>query len=121
MNRYPNLPVMRLCVEGKATGVRVYDARNFVARLFGLLGRRPLAIGEALWLEPCSSVHTLGMRYAIDVVFLDGAGRVLTTRDALAPRRMTATRRATCAIELPQHSAGLLGIAPGKQLSMEAL
>jgi len=121
MKRYPNLPVMRLCVEGKATDVRVYDARNFLARLFGLLGRRPLAMGEALWLEPCSSVHTLGMRYPIDVVFLDGAGRVLARRDALAPQRMAVTRRASCALELPQHSAGQLGIAPGKQVSMEAM
>ena len=40
--RFPNLPVKRLCVDGAATPVRVYHARSFIARLFGLLGRRPL-------------------------------------------------------------------------------
>jgi uncharacterized membrane protein (UPF0127 family) len=120
MLRYPNLPVMRLCVEGRATDVRVYHAHSFLARLFGLLGRRPLAAGEALWLQPCTSVHTLGMRYPIDVVFLDRGGRVLVTRDALAPSKLAAARRARCAVELPQHAAGQLGITPGKVLSMEA-
>lgn len=121
MWRYPNLPVKRLCVEGRATDVRVYHARSFVARLFGLLGRRPLAAGEALWLQPCASVHTLGMRYAIDVVFLDRGGRVIATRDALEPRKLAGARQARCAVELPPHAAGQLGIAPGKLLSMEAL
>ena len=119
--RYPNLPMKRLCVEGEPTDVCVYDASSFVARLFGLLGRRPLAAGEALWLAPCSSVHTVGMRYPIDVVFLDRAGRVLATRDSLAPHKMAAARKARCAVELPSNSAGILGIAPGKQLSLEAL
>lgn len=118
MARYPNLPLLSLRVEGRAAPLRIFHARSFVARLFGLLGRRPLAAGEGLLLEPCSSVHTFGMRYPIDVVMLDGENRVLSTRSALAPARLAATPRTRRVLELPPNSLAALGIAPGAKLSI---
>ena len=41
------------------------------ARLKGFLGRRGLAPGEGLLIVPAGSIHTLFMRFPIDVVFLD--------------------------------------------------
>jgi uncharacterized protein len=120
MWRYPNLPTRNLCVDGTVTAVRVFQARSFISRLFGLLGRRPLSAGEALWIQPCSSVHTVGMRYAIDVVFVDDSGRVLATHESLAPRRLAAARRARAALEMPSHSLAALGIVPGRRLTVEA-
>jgi uncharacterized membrane protein (UPF0127 family) len=120
MSRYPNLPSLRLHVDGRDAQVRAYRASSPVARFFGLLGRRPLATDEALWLSPCNSVHTLGMRYAIDVVYLDAADRVLEVRSALAPSRLSAARRARSVIELPALAARRLGLAPGAQVTMEA-
>ena len=46
-------------------------AETYLERLRGLLGRPPLASGEALLLTPCSSVHTCFMTYAIDIVYVD--------------------------------------------------
>ncbi|MDD3761639.1 MAG: DUF192 domain-containing protein, partial [Acidithiobacillus sp.] len=60
-------------------------ARDPLSRAIGLLGRRGLADDEALWLRPCSAVHMWGMRIAIDIVWLDGTGRILGLRAGLRP------------------------------------
>ncbi len=52
-------------------------ATRFTARARGLLGGPPLELDEALLIAPCSSIHTFGMRYPIDVVFLDRNARVV--------------------------------------------
>lgn len=46
-------------------------------RMKGLLGRCSLNAGEGLHIKPCSSIHTIGMRFAIDAVFLDRRGCVV--------------------------------------------
>jgi uncharacterized protein len=118
--RYPNLPRMKILVDGRETGLHAFRASSFIARMFGLLGRRPLERGEALWLNPCASVHTLGMGYPIDVVFLDRDGAVVDTRTALAPRRMAGARRARSVLELAPNQINEFGIAPGKRVTLEA-
>lgn len=52
----------------------VEEARGFFARMRGLLGRRGLDRGAALILAPCSSVHSLGMRFDVEVLFLSSDG-----------------------------------------------
>lgn len=77
-------------------------AERMIPRMRGLLGRASLAEGQALWITPCASVHTAGMRFAIDVAFLDASGRVLRRYDALRPWRGTRlVRGAVGALELP--------------------
>ncbi len=119
MWRYPNLPKLRVLVDGRDAQVQAFKASTVTSRLFGLLGRRALAADEALWLTPCNSVHTLGMSYPIDVVFIDATSRVVATRSALGPRRLTGARRARSVLELPARSAERLGIVPGAQLTLE--
>ena len=46
-------------------------AETFLARLRGLLGRATIEETEGLWIEPCSGIHTLGMRFPIEVILLD--------------------------------------------------
>jgi uncharacterized protein len=58
-------------------------------RLVGLLGRRSLPAGCGLLLSPCNAVHTLGMRFPIDIVFIDSAWRVLRTVAAVPPGRLS--------------------------------
>lgn len=72
------------------------------SRLRGLLGRKPLSghASQALWLVPCGSVHTFGMGYPLDVVFLDRAGRVLGCRENLRPWRAQGCRGAHQTVEL---------------------
>src|SRR4051812_46418179 len=77
-------------------------ADRWWARLRGLLGRPPLAGGSGLVIAPCRAVHTYGMSYAIDVVFVDRAWRTVAVYSNLAPRRRTGWHRsAACAVELP--------------------
>ena len=69
-------------------GARVAEAATFRARLLGLAFVRELPPGHALLIPRCRSVHTFGMRFAIDVVFLDERGRVIRVARAVPPRRV---------------------------------
>ena len=90
-------------------GMRAVFALSFFQRLRGLLGRSPswLGVGGVLLLAPCDSIHTWGMRYAIDVAFLDGHGRVLESVRRLPPRRRLRCPGARVVLERP--SAVVLG------------
>lgn len=63
-------------------------ADSFWRRFQGLLGRDELPAGEGLLITHCSSVHTLGMAFPIDVLHLDGAGRVQAIVPAMQPWRL---------------------------------
>ena len=63
-------------------------ANTWASRLFGLLPRKQLELDEALWLVPCNSIHTWGMRFIIDVVFLDADQKVVESRPSIHPWRM---------------------------------
>ena len=49
----------------------VEPAFSLGARMCGLLGRDKLAVGHALYIKPCGSIHTMGMRFNLDLIFLD--------------------------------------------------
>jgi len=66
----------------------------------GLLGRDGLDQSAALILAPCAAVHTVFMRFPIDVVFVDRDGRVRTIIRNLQPWRVAASPRAYAAVEL---------------------
>lgn len=74
-------------------------------RLRGLLGRRRLEADEGLLLRPVGAIHTLFMRFAIDVVFLDRDYVVLRVVENVRPWRFAAARRAKAVLELPTGSA----------------
>lgn len=97
--------------------LHIVQARTFLARLGGLLARRPLRDHEALYLAPCSSVHTFFMRYPIDVAFLDRKGRVLKVV-TLAPWRVGACLGAHAALELRAGQAARRGVVVGKWLDV---
>ena len=103
---------------------RVVCASCFVAdtmwtRLRGLMGRRRLASGEGLLLQPSGSVHTCFMRFAIDVVFLDRELAVLAISPAVRPWRVRARRGARAVLELPAGEAERLGLAAGDRLTVK--
>lgn len=79
-------------------------AVTFFTRLRGLLGRRPeeFSTGEGLWIFPSKGVHALGMRFAIDAVYLDRNYRVVHCECGLRPGRLGAVcKRAAGVLELP--------------------
>jgi len=92
------------------------------SRLRGLIGRPALAPRAGLLLRPCRGVHTWFMRAAIDVLFLDEAGRVVALRPELRPWRMTPLfGEACCTLELAPGAIAASGTATGDQLGFEPL
>lgn len=89
---------------------------NFLERMRGLLAKPALNENQGLLIFPCSSVHTFGMSYAIDLVFLDNSWTIVKTVDSLKPWRMTASRAANMVLELAAGSLGRLQLSTGQQL-----
>ncbi|MBX0327608.1 DUF192 domain-containing protein [Oscillochloris sp. ZM17-4] len=78
------------------------QARSFIARGRGLMGRPDLAQDTGLLIAPCSSIHTFFMNFPIDVVFINRAGRVVGLYPAMPPGRPYAGAwGARTVIELP--------------------
>ncbi len=107
--------------RGALLADRAFEARGFWPRLVGLLGRASLESGQALLLEPCTSVHTAFMRFPIDVVYLDREGCVIKTSPDLKPFRMSGVLRGgRSVIELPTGVIESTGTVPGDQISFES-
>jgi uncharacterized protein len=103
--------------DGDVVVENCFLAETALSRCRGLLGRSGLSSGEGMLLRPTSSVHTAFMRFAIDVVFLDRADRVLKVADDLGPWRMAGCRGARAALELPAGEARRRGLRPGVSLT----
>lgn len=111
---------IRNLTRGTELADRAREARSFVSRTVGLLGRSSLEPGEALVLEPCSSVHTAFMRFSIDVVYVDRDGAVVKVSPSLRPFRVSGMLRGgRSAIELPSGTVASTGTAVGDELSFE--
>lgn len=112
--------ILHNITRGTVVASRAILARSFSSRLFGLLLRPQLGPGEGLVIEPCSSVHTIGMRYTIDVLFVDPQGRVVGISEQLPPNRWYAgARRARQSIELPAGAIAASNTAIGDLLRIE--
>jgi len=89
--------------------------------LRGLLGRADddFRNGSGLWIVPCHGVHTLGMGFPIDVVYLDHQMRVIHVQPELQPWRFAPVRRrATSVLELPSHTAAQTKTAVGDTIDI---
>lgn len=93
-------------------------AQTMWTRLRGLLGRRELARGEGLLLVPCNGVHTLGMRFAIDVVFLSESGAVIQCVENLRPGRWAHAPGACMTLELRAGSVRDAALKQGDRLEL---
>jgi uncharacterized membrane protein (UPF0127 family) len=99
---------------------KVRTASTFLSRFVGLLGTAAIGEGEGLWIVPCRSVHTLGMRYPIDVAFLDARGIVVGILEGLPPNRVGLVfRGARGALELRSGVLAATGTSPGDRLEFE--
>ena len=72
--------------RGTLLGSKVALADTGWTRLRGFLLRPEPRAGEGILLTPCNAIHTWGMRFSLDVIFLDAAGRVLKVIESLPPR-----------------------------------
>lgn len=84
--------------------VRVASDRR--SRLLGLAHLDRPRVGPGLLIPRCSSVHTFGMRFQLDLYFLDERGDVVLVCRALSPRRFAICRRSVAVLELPAQEGG---------------
>ena len=94
-------------------------ARSPLARLVGLAFRRAPPEGGLL-MPRCRSVHTFGMRFALDLVWLGPGGRVVRVDRAVPPRRIRSCREAIEVLELEAGRAAH-GMIPAMPTKEEAL
>jgi uncharacterized protein len=87
-------------------------------RMRGLLGRESLDPGTGMLLQPAPSIHTAFMRFAIDVVFMDGTLRVTKIVRGLGPWRMAGAHRSWGVVELAAGEVERRGVAIGDQLGV---
>jgi uncharacterized membrane protein (UPF0127 family) len=102
-----------------ATDVTV--AKTHWSRLRGLLGKSEddFRNGCGLWIRPCRGVHTLAMRFPIDVVYLDRAGIVVHLEHDLHPWRFSPIRmQAASILELPSHTVARTETALGDAIEI---
>jgi len=78
----------QILLNGRVWVACATRAVTLPGRMRGLLGRRSLPNGQGLLIERCGSIHTIGMRFAIDVVFLDSAWRVCRVARNVRPGRL---------------------------------
>ena len=78
----------RILLGGRTWAAEAEFARTSFERLRGLLGRRSLGPDAALVIERCNAVHTVGMRFALDLVFLDRRWRVTRVVRGVRPGRL---------------------------------
>jgi uncharacterized membrane protein (UPF0127 family) len=85
-------------------GVEIPVAAGRRARLLGLAHIDRDRAGAGLLIPRCRSVHTFGMRFALDLVFLDGSLAPIEVRRAVPPRRVAWAPGAAMVLELPAPS-----------------
>jgi len=91
------------------------------SRLRGLVGASPGDFGNGwgLWIVPCRGVHTLAMRFPIDVVYLDRDGTVVHIDENLKPWRFARVRmQAASVLELPRQALATTGTVVGDRIEI---
>jgi uncharacterized protein len=117
---------LRRQADGLVVSSALEMADTFLARTRGLMGRARLAPEQGLWLEPCSSIHMMFMRFSIDVVFgkrrlEDDGVTILKVSSGVWPWiGLAFCIGADVAIELPAGRAEQLGLVAGDVLETTA-
>jgi len=99
-------------------------ADSYLGRLVGLLGktRRWARLGAGLWIKPSRGVHTIGMMFPIDLIFLSKSHEVVGVEEYLRPFRISKVSfKATSVLELPPHTLYRTQTRVGDRLEIAAL
>ena len=75
-------------------------ARGFVQRTRGLAWRKSIPAGDALQINRCRSIHTFGMRFSLDLLWLDQQGRTIRVDYDVQPGRLRSCRQASAVVEV---------------------
>src|ERR1700733_5753460 len=96
-------------------------ADSYIRRVVGLLGktRRWATLGRGIWIVPSRGVHTIGMLFPIDLIFLGKNKEVVHVEEYVRPFRISkVSLKATSVLELPPHTIYRSGTKIGDQLEI---
>jgi len=106
----------RRCVLGGA----IRSADTFFLRMRGLLRTDGLAEGEGLWIHPCSSIHSIGMRFEFDALFLGPGMKVVGRYERFRRNRISRVFwNARGVLELPAGTIERTGTEVGDEIQFE--
>jgi uncharacterized protein len=117
---------LRCLPRAEVWGTEVPVASGFGARLLGLALLRRERAGPGLLIPRCRCVHTFGMRFALDLVFLDRGGQVLREMHGVGRGRIVACAGAVAVLERPSRTCtrqlrGYCGRSPEKEIEMSLI
>lgn len=111
---------MKATLNGATIIDDVLVARSIIERMEGLLGKAGLPGRRALLIKPCGSIHTFGMNFDLDLVFLDRGDRVVKVVCGVKRSRMVLGGwKARKVLELQAGTVDLSGVKGGDQLVFE--
>jgi len=111
--------VVRNETNGCILAGEAHVADTSAKRRRGLLGRDALPKGHALWIVPCSAVHTWGMRFSIDLIYISRRHKVRKVRSAVAPWKFSMCLFAHSVLELPAGTIAQTHTKAGDQLNLQ--
>lgn len=110
---------VRNLTRGQILGESIEIADTSRKRRTGLLEHSALDPGQGLWIVPCEAVHTFGMKFSIDVLFLNRKRKVLKIRERMGRRRIALCLLAHSVLELPAGTVEATGTRKGDDLALE--
>jgi len=117
----PSQMRVRNVTRNAVVGDDVREAGTFLARSRGLLGKIELAPGEGLWISPCGSIHSFGMHFDFDALFLDRNLRVVGRYERFRRNRISRVFwNARGVLELPAGTIERTGTEVGDEIHFES-
>jgi uncharacterized membrane protein (UPF0127 family) len=110
---------MRLCSSDRQRAIveNLEIAQDVRSRTRGLIGHAPLDLNEGLLIKPCGWIHTFGMSFPIDILYLNKDGRVVACSENLRPKRLDRpVLQASMAVELAAGAIRHHGVKVGDRL-----
>jgi len=106
--------------NGLTVSQHTRHADTWIKRLVGLLPEKKMNPGHGLWILPCNSIHTIGMNFPIDVVFLDKNHRIKKLGKSIRPYRFCSSLKGTKSVlELPVGAISAAGLQRGDKLLVQ--
>lgn len=113
------MPLLRNSTTGQIVATRIDRLSSFLHRAVGLLARTTIRPDEGVWITSCRAIHTLGMRVAIDVIFVDAQGRVIRVDSNVKPNRLAlGCKGADSVVELGSGALHEVDVLPGDVLEL---
>jgi uncharacterized protein len=121
LSEAPPLLTARNVTREVVIGDNIREAGTFIARLRGLFGTDGLAPREGLWISPCTSIHSFGMRFVFDALFLGPDWRVVGLYERFLRNRISGVYwNARGVLELPAGTIERTGTEVGDEIRFEA-